>query len=113
MSDAIDDATEVYGDAAACSWQRIKTAPTSREARVDLWAVNRKTGESWRVTECYRSYDGTWLNSRGHWFTGRRYFCKAEQDEVYDRACADEQSVVVTHWMYPPKPPIHSGESGT
>lgn len=88
-------------------WSEISTAPSDLDTIVDVWAVDRRTGKGWRVTDCTRSRDGCWLHD-GRWFTGKHYYDKYG-DEVYDRTATDEKSVVVTHWMMPPGPPSSGG----
>ena len=87
------------------TWQPIESCTAAADEKVDLWAVDRKTGRGWRVPDARRSRrDGLWLDARGGVFTGKRYR-DAEGDECYDWFATDKDSVIVTHWMPPPAGP--------
>lgn len=84
-------------------WRPIETAPpTNYHSLIDIWLVNRKTGEGWRSTDC-RFGGGGWIDSRtGKWVTGKRYI-NDDGDDVFDPTATDERSTVATHWR--PAPP--------
>lgn len=94
---------------APAGWGPIVDAPKDSKTVVDIWAVDRKTGKGWRVADCTRAHSNKcWINSRGNWFTGKRYWDRAEEDELYDPTATDELSIVATHFMIPPAPPKES-----
>lgn len=89
-------------------WRTIDSAPRERYRYIDLWLVNRKTGEGWLCQSGrWAPWDGrdAWAQRHdGKWVTGKRYFDETG-DEYLDPAATDEQSIVATHWRPLPPPP--------
>lgn len=88
------------------SWQPIETAPKSRDEKIDLWLVDRKTENEWREPDCWWSNGWTALRNSltGIWICGRH--CLDEHDKPsYDQHCVDDQSIVATHWRRVPAGP--------
>jgi hypothetical protein len=89
------------------TWQPIGTCNPEPYEKIDLWAVDRKTGRGWRVPDAYRATaTAPWVSSQGRVVTGKRFYDPDDGEGCFDWHCTDEQSVVVTHWMPPPAAPI-------